>query len=69
MPSWEVDEFAGANAGLVVAELELDDEDQPFSRPAWIGQEVTDDVRYYSASLARLPYTHWQAGSTADAGA
>lgn len=56
---WEVDEFIGANAGLVVAELELDDEAEAFSRPPWLGLEVTDDVRYYNCNLARRPWGAW----------
>ena len=57
---WEVDEFLGDNAGLVVAEIELESEDQPFERPEWIGDEVTNDPRYYNASLIRHPYRLWQ---------
>jgi adenylate cyclase len=60
--TFEVDEFRGANAGLVVAELELEHEDAPFERPAWLGREVTHDTRYYNIALAREPYTRW-AGS------
>ncbi|MEY4752294.1 MAG: hypothetical protein RIQ60_4508 [Pseudomonadota bacterium] len=56
---WEIDEFLGANAGLVVAELELESEDQPFVRPAWLGQEVTSDARYFNASLAVRPWSTW----------
>ena len=56
---WEIDEFHGANQGLVVAEIELEREDQVFERPHWIGEEVTDDPRYYNASLARVPYSQW----------
>jgi adenylate cyclase len=56
---WEVDEFLGANAGLVVAELELGREDEAFERPRWLGEEITEDVRYYNSSLARYPYTAW----------
>ncbi|KIF82470.1 CYTH domain-containing protein [Noviherbaspirillum autotrophicum] len=56
---WEVDEFLGENAGLVVAEVELESEDQPFAKPAWIGQEVTHDARYYNANLLRHPYAKW----------
>ncbi len=56
---WEVDVFEGANSGLVVAELELSDEHQPFARPAWLGEEVSDDPRYYNMNLARVPYTQW----------
>jgi adenylate cyclase len=49
---WEVDEFLGANAGLVLAEIELSDPDQPFARPDWLGEEVTDDPRYFNSSLS-----------------
>jgi adenylate cyclase len=56
---WEVDEFDGANAGLVVAEIELEHEDEAFSRPAWLGEEVTGEERYYNASLALFPWRDW----------
>lgn len=56
---WEVDEFLGDNAGLVVAELELDHADEAFGRPAWLGDEVTDDARYYNLALASRPYRLW----------
>jgi len=56
---WEVDEFAGTNAGLIVAELELDAEDQVFPRPAWIGAEVTHLRRYYNVSLVEHPFSAW----------
>ncbi|GAB3537311.1 CYTH domain-containing protein [Noviherbaspirillum agri] len=56
---WEVDEFLGENAGLVVAEVELKSEQQAFARPEWIGDEVTHDARYFNANLLRLPYTKW----------
>lgn len=56
---WEVDEFHGDNQGLVVAEVELDSEDQPFERPPWLGEEVTDDPRYYNSALSRTPYGQW----------
>ena len=56
---WEVDEFLGANQGLVVAEVELDAEEQQFDKPAWIGAEVTDDARYFNSSLIRNPYSTW----------
>ncbi len=56
---WELDLFHGANAGLVMAEVELTSEDEPFQKPAWAGQEVSDDLRYYNANLARHPFTHW----------
>ncbi|MGZ8295339.1 MAG: CYTH domain-containing protein [Telluria sp.] len=58
--TWEVDEFLGANQGLVVAEVELESEDQQFDKPSWIGAEVTDDPRYYNSSLIRLPFSQWQ---------
>jgi adenylate cyclase len=57
---WEVDEFLGENAGLVVAEIELSSEDEAFEKPAWIGQEVTGEKRYYNSSLIRLPYAKWE---------
>ena len=56
---WEVDEFHGANAGLVVAEIELKDECEAFEKPSWLGEEVTDDPRYYNASLTRHPYSRF----------
>jgi adenylate cyclase len=56
---WEIDEFSGDNAGLVVAELELTAEDEAFDRPAWLGDEVTQDARYYNVALARQPYSTW----------
>lgn len=57
---WEIDEFDGDNAGLVVAEIELDHVDQAFDRPAWLGTEVTEDSRYYNINLARQPYCRWE---------
>jgi adenylate cyclase len=59
--TWEIDEFHGDNAGLVVAEVELDGEDQEFSRPPWIGTEVTEHERYYNVRLAKRPYREWTA--------
>lgn len=58
---WEIDVFGGENRGLVVAEIELDDPDQPFERPGWLGAEVTGDRRYYNADLALVPFTRWPA--------
>ena len=58
--TWEVDEFHGDNAGLVVAEIELAAEDESFERPAWLGEEVTLDRRYYNTSLAKNPYKEWK---------
>ena len=56
---WEVDEFLGDNAGLVVAEIELDHADEAFERPDWLAGEVTDDPRYYNLALASRPYRNW----------
>ena len=56
---WEVDEFFGENTGLVVAEVELEREDQPFEKPDWLGEEVTDDPRYFNANLISHPYSRW----------
>ena len=58
--TWEVDEFLGLNAGLVVAEIELAAEDEAFAKPDWIGAEVTGEKRYYTSSLIRMPYSQWQ---------
>lgn len=56
---WDVDVFAGVNAGLVVAEVELAHEDEAFARPPWLGAEVTHDLRYANASLAEHPFSAW----------
>lgn len=61
--NWEIDEFFGLNAGLVVAEIELDHEDQIIDLPDWIGQEVSDDTKYYNSSLSRVPFTTWETSS------
>ena len=58
--TWEVDVFAGANEGLVVAEIELPTEDAAFIKPHWIGAEVSGDVRYYNSSLIHHPYREWK---------
>lgn len=57
---WEIDEFAGENAGLILAEVELDSSDQLVELPPWVGEEVTTDPRYYNASLSQTPYQSWQ---------
>ena len=57
---WEVDEFHGDNAGLLVADVELVSEDEAFCRPAWLGEEVTGDRRYYNSSLTKRPYKDWK---------
>lgn len=59
--TWEVDEFGGENAGLVVAELELPAVDTVFGRPAWLGREVTEEQRFYNLALAERPYSRWSA--------
>lgn len=56
---WELDEFAGLNAGLVMAEIELESETQSFEKPEWLGEEVSYDARYTNAALARRPFSHW----------
>jgi len=56
---WEVDEFLGANAGLLVAEIELASEHEAFDKPAWIGVEVTGEARYFNSSLIRHPFSAW----------
>ncbi|MFO8154495.1 MAG: CYTH domain-containing protein [Pseudomonadota bacterium] len=57
--TWEIDEFTGDNAGLVVAELELGSEDEAYERPDWLGVEVSDDPRYYNVRLVQHPYRDW----------
>ncbi|HLU61901.1 MAG TPA: CYTH domain-containing protein [Gammaproteobacteria bacterium] len=57
--TWEIDVFHGENAGLVVAEVELDEVDANFVRPSWLGREVTDEERYYNVALSRRPYSQW----------
>ena len=57
--TWEIDEFQGANRGLILAEIELSRADEHFERPAWVGQEVSEDPRYFNAYLAEHPYPTW----------
>jgi adenylate cyclase len=57
--TFEIDEFSGDNAGLVVAEIELPSEDFAFERPDWLGAEVTHETRYYNSSLAEYPFSRW----------
>jgi CYTH domain-containing protein len=57
---WEVDEFEGENKGLIMAEIELVSEDETFSVPPWIGEEVTGDIRYYNSRLAIHPFRSWE---------
>jgi CYTH domain-containing protein len=56
---WEIDEFFGDNKGLIVAEVELQSEDQPFDKPSWLGQEVSGDPRYFNSNLIGHPFTKW----------
>jgi adenylate cyclase len=57
--TWEIDEFDGDNQGLIVAEIELTEIDAAFSKPDWLGEEVTHDLRYYNNNLANHPYLNW----------
>jgi CYTH domain-containing protein len=57
--TWEVDEFHGVNEGLVVAEVELESEEQQIALPDWVGDEVTDDPRYFNANLIAHPFSAW----------
>ena len=59
---WEVDVFEADNAGLVVAEVELTSVEEAFERPAWVGEEVSDDPRYLNASLVSAPWPTWGSG-------
>jgi len=58
--TWEIDEFAGENRGLVVAEVELSDEAQQVELPVWAGREVTGDPRYFNSNLVKNPYSTWK---------
>ena len=58
--TFEVDEFYGDNEGLVVAEVELGDENEAFTRPSWLGEEVTGDKKYYNSMLMKNPYKNWK---------
>jgi CYTH domain-containing protein len=64
--SWEIDVYAGENAGLVIAEIELASETEALALPPWIGPEVTGDARYYAARLAFRPFRLWQNADRAD---
>ena len=56
---FEVDEFYGDNEGLIVAEIELNSENESFKKPSWLGTEVTGDKRYYNSSLSKIPFKSW----------
>ncbi len=56
---WEIDVFSGDNQGLIVAEIELNDKDESFTKPDWLGKEVSDDNRYYNVCLVKHPFKEW----------
>jgi adenylate cyclase len=56
---WEIDEFMGDNAGLIVAEIELSELEEAFAKPRWVGEEVTSDLRYYNNNLVKHPFKDW----------
>lgn len=58
--TWEIDVFEGENSGLIIAEIELEFEDEPFEKPNWILDEVSTDSRYFNFNLTKLPYSKWQ---------
>ncbi|MGI9549634.1 MAG: CYTH domain-containing protein [Aurantibacter sp.] len=57
---FEVDEFYGENEGLIIAELELEDENESFDRPDWLGPEVSGELKYYNSQLSKKPYSKWK---------
>ena len=57
--TWEVDVFYGENEGLLMAEIELANEEQEFEKPVWLGREISEDPRYFNSSLVRNPYKRW----------
>ena len=60
----EVDEFLGSNQGLVVAEIEIENEDDKIEVPSWVGLEVTGDIKYYNSQLSKNPFNEWQGSNT-----
>jgi adenylate cyclase len=56
---WEIDEFLGANEGLVLAELETEDAPEKIPKPDWVGEEVTSDPRYFNLNLVKHPFSEW----------
>lgn len=58
--TFEVDKFYGDNEGLVIAELELEEEDEEYYSPQWLGREVTGEIKYYNSQLSKIPYKEWQ---------
>lgn len=57
---WEIDVFSGDNNGLIVAEIELNDENEKFAKPGWVGEEVSDQIKYYNVNLIKNPYSSWR---------
>lgn len=57
--TWEIDEFFGDNDGLIIVEVELTSEDQAFNKPAWVGEEVSGDPRYFNSNLTKHPFKNW----------
>ena len=57
--TYEIDVFSGDNEGLIIAEIELKDENEHFEKPEWLGKEVTNDIRYYNAYISKTPYKKW----------
>ena len=57
---WEIDEFAGENQGLIIAEVELTQENQDLELPSWVGEEVSHDLRYFNVNLAKFPFSQWK---------
>ena len=57
--TYEIDEFLGANKGLIIAEIELASEEESFRKPSWLAEEVTGEDRYYNSNLSKLPYKNW----------
>lgn len=57
---FEVDEFHGDNEGLIIAEIELENESQMFEKPEWLGKEVTGDIKYYNSQISKHPFKSWE---------
>ena len=57
--TYEVDDFLGKNKGLIVAEIELENEDEHFTKPDWLGKEVTGNIKYYNSNLSKFPFSEW----------
>lgn len=57
---WEIDEFSGENEGLILAEIELEDENEEFTKPEWVEEEVTENPAYYNANLVNHPFQNWK---------